>query len=82
MDNQECSSSSINTDVTIANIINHVADACSSSQSSQMKLGQAFREWYCLYCHFSATSKYHVKEHCLTNHPGQAVKVSGHRLYE
>ncbi len=44
--------------------------------SVKIKLGPAYREWYCPYCTFSDTSKYHVKEHCLSDHPGKKVNVA------
>lgn len=48
----------------------------SKDADNSVKLGQAYREWYCCYCSFKAHSKYVVKQHCLTEHPGKAVEVS------
>jgi hypothetical protein len=47
-----------------------------SEMALKIKLGPAYREWYCCYCVFSATSKYHVKQHCIVEHPGRLVDVS------
>lgn len=47
-----------------------------SGSSAAIKLGPAYREWYCCYCSFSSTSKYSVKQHCIMQHPGHPVDVS------
>lgn len=48
----------------------------SKKEEDVVKLGPAYRDWYCCYCSFKAHSKYVVKQHCLTEHPGQPVDVS------
>ncbi len=47
-----------------------------SLRSTSIKLGPAYREWYCCYCDFSSTSKYGVKQHSLACHAGNPVDVS------
>lgn len=41
-----------------------------------IKLGKAYREFYCCYCDFTATSKFQVKQHSLATHPGMPLEVA------
>ncbi|KRY01725.1 Zinc finger protein 26 [Trichinella pseudospiralis] len=43
--------------------------------TSDVRLGQPYRVWHCSYCDYMAHSKYIVKQHCVSEHPGQPVEV-------
>ncbi|OUC48392.1 zinc finger, C2H2 type [Trichinella nativa] len=46
-----------------------------TATTSDVRLGQPYRVWHCSYCDYMAHSKYIVKQHCVSEHPGQPVEV-------